>query len=500
MCGIAGLIGRSKNKDVSYQLLSRLFANCESRGRDAAGYYGTEINDGKVLFHKEPGKSSEFVKKDMWKSVAKVNFDLMIVHARGTSTGVGGASTNKNNHPFVTSDRSIGLIHNGRIPDSEYDVLKKQWEIFSRCDSEILLRILESGELYTHADLDELFPGLDTEIATRLIGIRDIWKLANKAHMAVAVAERIQQENERRLWLFHNKHRPLWLADMRSTIGQIFFVSTPEIWQNSVLQTPSIRRYLNNHIKLIEMPTEEIWMMSIDQNNGTVSDDSLLKFEVCSTGAYKEWKPDEKKKIELPKGDPVADVLTLLDEEEDVIKDVDKFRQTQQNKSTKPDDNSSSAASFADDVDPSQREEDDTDIIPFDNGSGSNAHNGNTNGHRTNGSKVNHSSTVHGAYGAAARSKPNGGGNGACMLGGRGVVIPDDDDDTVIEDDLRQSAMNQIEEKIKAIKSLLDEIDICVTNYGTEDSIAEHEYGELLYQLEQMEMDLQGSVKILERR
>ena len=503
MCGIAGLIGRSNNKDVSFQLLSRLLANCEDRGKDASGYWGTEVNNGKILYHKEPVKSSEFVKSDGWKKCAQYNFDLMICHARGTSTGVGGASVNKNNHPFTTADRSLGLIHNGRVPDSEYDVLKKQWEVETRCDSEILLRILESGANYDSEELNKVFPELDTRIAMRLIGIRDIWRYAHKAHMAVAIGERLESKNGRRLWLTRNHHRPIWLADMRSTIGQVFFASTPEIWQNSVLQTPAIRKYLNNNIKLIEVPTEEIWVMTIDEDNGIVEDDQLMKFTVQTSSGFKEWKPDEENKIPIPGGNPVAAVHTFLNEEGDVVKDVGKFPPST-NKTVQA--ATGNGGTTATSVTKPQHvsSSNGRNIVPITSNANDNNNNGNANG----GSKVNYGPQprIGGSYGAGAR-----GHNTAAIQ--RGVVIGDDgteeeDDgeidfstsgnyDTITSKHCAKKIMREIEEKITEIKKFLDDIDICVTNHGDYESQPEM-YNNLHYDLERMAMELQGSLRILE--
>lgn len=488
MCGITGFIGASKNNEVTHQLTTRLFANCESRGKDAAGYWGTEFQGEKIFYHKEPGKSSEFVKREMWKSLAKSTPDMLILHARGTSTGVGHASTNKNNHPFVSTDRSIGLIHNGRVQESDYDVLKKQWETATRCDSEILLRIFESGELYPLDELSELFPEIDAEIAMRLIGLRDIWKLADKAHMAVSIGERIS-ENQRRLWLFRNKHRPIWLADMRDSLGQIFFVSTPEIWQNAVLQTPSIRKYLSNRIKLIELPTEEIWTMSIDTDNPVVEDGQLMKFDVEKTSSYEEWKPDEDKVISIPVQEPVAPVVTRLGEEDDVIKDVAGFQGAKQTKNQSTGTTGTHQSTTQSTRKTGDRfnghewvkeEDDDKDTIPFDTGKSDDA-----------------DDVGHDAY--------NGGDDTVEVIDVQrqtsvnnnrrspslNVVHPDEAD--------RQTACDQVETKVKSIQSLLSEIDIMVTNYGGEDSIAQNEYAELLYSLDQIEMDLKGSVRILQR-
>ena len=60
MCGIAGFIGESKNSQASFAILSKLFSKVEIRGVDAAGYWMAETgNQGRIFYHKQPGKSSD---------------------------------------------------------------------------------------------------------------------------------------------------------------------------------------------------------------------------------------------------------------------------------------------------------------------------------------------------------------------------------------------------------------------------------------------------------
>jgi hypothetical protein len=207
-----------------------------------------------------------------------------LCHARGASTGVGAPSVNKNNHPFLSPNKMTALIHNGRIPDSEYDTLTKKYETHSHCDSEIILRIFEAREKQTKDDDLSVFDNGDEQISDRLRGLRNVWSNVVKGHMAVAIAERIDVTN-RRLWLFRNTHRPLWLIDLRKYMGQIFFCSTPEIWRNAFNKTNLASQYLKGKkIKMIELPTEEIWVLRVSKEQPVVEDSSLRKFEVHPKG------------------------------------------------------------------------------------------------------------------------------------------------------------------------------------------------------------------------
>ena len=311
MCGIAGYIGESKKPVLTYQLITKLFEKSECRGIDAAGYWGTQNGvDGNVLYHKEPGKSSDFVKKETWKLICKHNPNLLLVHARGASKAFGEPSVNHNNHPFTSFDKSIGLIHNGRIDDCEYHSLKIKYELKSQCDSEILLRIFESGESYSSQELKDDFGEL--EHSQRLAGIRDVFSLINEGHMAVAVGERGLAGN-RMLWLFRNRHRPLWIVDMREPLGQVFFISEPTIWEDAVRECSGIKSLTRNQ-KLIELPTEEIWQFTVTPEKPCPDSE---RFEVCKSDSIP-WAFDGNKHIPARRSAPF-EVITGLDSEDRII-------------------------------------------------------------------------------------------------------------------------------------------------------------------------------------
>lgn len=314
ICGIAGYIGRSKHPSISFELITALFSHLEIRGDDASGYWGTEVGQqGRILYHKEPTKSSDFITKPIWQNVAGYDTDLLLVHARGASQGVGIPGQNKNNHPFVSEDRTVGLIHNGRIPDAEYNALKNKYKVKTECDSEILLRIFQgvslSGE--TQAEYDD--PD-EWGITRRLHGIKDVWSHVVRGHMTVGIGEWLQGGN-RRLWLFRNRHRTLWLVDMRKYLGQIFFCSTPEIWQKAAQDCRSVRPFVRKRIKLVDLPIEEAWVMRTSATEEIP--ENVRKF-VISTGSYStfEHKGDA---VGVAAGMPPVPIITGLDDEDLVL-------------------------------------------------------------------------------------------------------------------------------------------------------------------------------------
>lgn len=292
-----GFVGESKNASVSFQLLTKLFEKSEVRGIDASGFWGTETgHNGAVVYHKEPIRSSQFVKSEVWRNLENFCLNLLLVHARGASKGVGEPSINKNNHPFTSSDKSLALIHNGRVDDCEYRPLRQKYETKSECDSEILLRIIE-GE------------GKD-----RLQGIKQVWSLINEGHMAVAVGERAKN-GERHLWLFRNQFRPIWLADMREKLGQIFFFSEPSIWEEAVSELSSIRSYTKSQ-KLIELPHHQIWSFKLTGTEVEPAD--IQRLEVCKSEP-KLWEYDEVR-CGLVMEEPSFTVVTNLNEQDQIIR------------------------------------------------------------------------------------------------------------------------------------------------------------------------------------
>jgi len=305
MCGITGFIGCSKKPIHSYQLITKLFEKSEVRGTDAAGFWATQNGkNGKVLYHKEPVRSSKFIKNEIWKQVFNLNPNLMLAHARRVTKGMGQPSFNENNHPFTSTDRSKGLIHNGKINESEYLTLKEQYQLNSDCDSELLLRIFEAGEASCDSSESEV---------RSLFGINRIHSVVNEAQMAVAIGER--HDEDRNLWLFRNEHRPLWIADVRESLGQIFFVSEPSVWEKALYEC-NIRCSLVFK-SLIEVSTNEIWLFKITKANHIPED--VKKYKIHKENLEKD------KYFEIIKKHSLFEVVTELNDKEQVVKDSQEY-------------------------------------------------------------------------------------------------------------------------------------------------------------------------------
>jgi len=218
MCGIASFIGESKNYPLSCELFKHLFVLLEERGIDAAGFYGSKINSDIFLYHKQQGKASQLTNTTYWKEVEDNNLDLLMVHTRKSSSISASSLDNNNNHPFIGIKNKTALVHNGVI--HEYQKLIKNYEVFSKCDSEILLKILDLN-----------FDYLDYT-GNRFKQIKGLLGLIKNSEFTFLLSDIFDEKKS--LWAVKNEFRPLVLIDAREYLNQFIFVSTIDIWQNAV--------------------------------------------------------------------------------------------------------------------------------------------------------------------------------------------------------------------------------------------------------------------------
>lgn len=278
MCGIVGFIGKPTDSKVAFELTTSLLAKTEVRGDDASGFWASDsqndqVNPGTVLWSKSPAAARLFVKQDPWQALASVDTNLLVAHCR-RSTIRGSENINRNNHPFLSDDSRIALVHNGNIP--EHKGLRPDYDMHSECDSEVLLRIMERGVRYDTDYLKKQLGDLDGDVPNqkikdcsdneiprwshRLLGMVDIFARVNYGAMAVAVGER-WEDGTRALWLFRNKERPLHVVDMRESLGQIYVVSERSIWREAVESTPSAKKIVRPNTPIIDFPTNCVWLL-----------------------------------------------------------------------------------------------------------------------------------------------------------------------------------------------------------------------------------------------
>lgn len=284
MCGIAGYIGQSKKPKMTYKLITSIFDYLELRGTDASGLWGTESKkDGRIIYHKEPVRSSEFIKGSFWQKLKKIKFDMLLIHARAASKGATHANNNANNHPFVSADCRIGMVHNGHLEEASF--LKDKYEIKSDTDSEFLLRMYEHG---LGQEADAVPPGIPDFVTHRMKGLSDIWSVVTGGAMAVAIGERIDDDNKC-LILFHNEKRPLWVTDLRESLGQIFFFSSPDIWYRAITGDTELEELCWKEQKLIDVPVSQIWFFKIGREQPIVTSKDFFQFNVSVSDFSNDW-------------------------------------------------------------------------------------------------------------------------------------------------------------------------------------------------------------------
>jgi glucosamine 6-phosphate synthetase-like amidotransferase/phosphosugar isomerase protein len=302
VCGIAGYIGNSFDPKLSFQIATKLFEKLEIRGIDASGYWGNQTGeDGSILIHKEPTRSSSFITSSAWLRLQNYNLDLMLLHSRKATKNSGPPSINSNNHPFLSDNKALAMIHNGKLDDSEHAYLRAKYEVKSTCDSELILRIIERSEGYCLSTASN---------SKRLYGIMNAYSQLARSHMAVALAEK-EKNNKSSLWLFRNEHRPLWVIDLRNLLGQVFFVSEKNIWEESIEQ---IDFNIFKHHKIMELPPYQIWYF--EQN---------LKIEFkkyCVENVGLKEVTFDGNKISITKNQNIFQVITDLAEDESVQKSI----------------------------------------------------------------------------------------------------------------------------------------------------------------------------------
>lgn len=297
----------------------------EVRGEHAAGFWAAESGDGAIWFDKEAVKPTEYAKRAIWKDqFAKAETDLMIAHCRQCSVGVGNQNTNRNNHPHVTSDLRTALVHNGRVP--EHTQLKSKFELHSECDSEVLLALFETGHQYSGQEdvLKNEVPDLPPDLAYRALGMIEIFRHINYGWMAVAVGERVD-DGSRLLWLHRDNERPIHVVDLRESLGQIFFFSTPEIWRGALaLCSQEIRSVFPAHQEIGIFPADEFWLVRYAPD--TNSEWGVYKWKVIRSKFTDYDDDDDDGKVvkvkRLAAREPAIRVISRLDDKEEIINDL----------------------------------------------------------------------------------------------------------------------------------------------------------------------------------
>lgn len=223
MCGIIGFVGQVPEGcwGQTLSIIESLFRRVEVRGRDATGFVANAVpldhpERARVVWDKHPSTASKFVASNRaFRSLRHRRCTAFVGHVRAATHGT--PADNRNNHPFVSTDQTLFLVHNGILSNHEDVADSLSLNLKSECDSQVLLQIVETA----------------TSVPS---GLQDCLRLL-KGSMAIAVYD----EATGSVWLAHNGGRPLWLARMRKD-HRWFFASTQKILLDgigSVVRKPS---------------------------------------------------------------------------------------------------------------------------------------------------------------------------------------------------------------------------------------------------------------------
>ena len=209
MCGIMGFVGKSSNEIRTYELATNLLRETRQRGQDATGFYSID-SDGVIDWYKNDVDASQFVHYKSWKHRCP-SAKVLIGHARMSTHGT--EKKDINNHPHVSDDQRLAMVHNGIISTFMGIASKCNLSLQSQCDSEVILRLIESR------------PSI-------VSGIRKVFKESQTNYGNFAcLAANIQDNGQTYYYAFKNRSNPITFIITISIITHLttsrdIFIST----------------------------------------------------------------------------------------------------------------------------------------------------------------------------------------------------------------------------------------------------------------------------------
>lgn len=245
MCGLVGVVGKSKDINASYHLTTHLMRETQRRGPHSSGHYCVdEHND--VDFFKCPLPAKVYVSLWEWQRTKELNPKAIIGHARYKTQG--GEFNNLNNHPHVSDTGNIGLIHNGVI--HKYADHKKKYTLHGDSDSEMLLRII-------------------VDKRNIIQGIKEVYNLfGSSGDFACMLIYRNPVSGKSRFFFFRDSGRPGRFVDASKELGQYFMFSVAPIWRDALAEAekscPSIKNLELDKLTVKIIPSFSIWEIDVD--------------------------------------------------------------------------------------------------------------------------------------------------------------------------------------------------------------------------------------------
>lgn len=191
-----GFVTDKRNWKTKHRLLRHLALETQVRGIHATGMAWTDGQH--VGMYKLDWPAKDYVKTCEFETIADLRPNIVIGHNRYATHG--DPSNNINNHPFKSRQRYF--MHNGVIQN--YDQLKREYPCQSECDSEVILRVIES------------YP-------RRVTGIQATYREVQGSFACALLDSR-----KLRLWLWRNYGNPIVMC-YNTKLNLFVFGSTADI-------------------------------------------------------------------------------------------------------------------------------------------------------------------------------------------------------------------------------------------------------------------------------
>ena len=225
MCGIMGYVGNSMSNYRTHELSTSLLRETQSRGKDATGF--ASLSGNRVDFFKRNIAAQDFVKIGPWKNRCVANPNVLIGHTRFATHGP--HIHNINNHPHISDDQKVSVVHNGVIVNYNSMAKKLGLNLRGECDSEVILRAIENS-------------------SSPVDGIKTVFEEAIGQHACLSIA--FSEEHNKHMFYAWRSGNPMVMIDLRQELGQYFFSSTDHIWKSAVT-TCGMQKLLSKKIEVV---------------------------------------------------------------------------------------------------------------------------------------------------------------------------------------------------------------------------------------------------------
>lgn len=245
MCGILGGITPGMSREDRIEFLWRALLNTQTRGKDATGV-AWHTEDGTPVVFKAGEAADKFVGSPIFDQIEKDLPITFVGHCRASTQG--SEADNVNNHPVVSKQTGLVLIHNGVVRDEAWRQTDPDGshpfrfaEPDGQVDTEIIMRLIE-----TLAYIPREEDGTISEDTVRALGGAANWGERKVSWMKAiddalfnlegsnACALMVPEEpNVLYLWRHSS---PLFLAYVPE-FKSLFFTSTEQIFKDSISRT-----------------------------------------------------------------------------------------------------------------------------------------------------------------------------------------------------------------------------------------------------------------------